>query len=130
MTIGTGTGMEEAELQNVTRRDVERWITVEAENDVVEGCVNDSMQVLEAPMPSEAPVKESSSDEEDAKTTVPERKNVPNSVHLGDMFEDLETLATECQVGTALWDLRRAKRAFLDAKRTTKSTERRQALIT
>ncbi|PXF47320.1 hypothetical protein BWQ96_02933 [Gracilariopsis chorda] len=58
MTIGTGTGMEEAELQNVTRRDVERWITVESENDVVEACVNDSMQVLEAPLPSEAPVEE------------------------------------------------------------------------
>ncbi|PXF44157.1 hypothetical protein BWQ96_06084 [Gracilariopsis chorda] len=123
-------GSEEVALETLKRRDVERWINLEFLDDVVEACVNGSMEVLDSTIVSESVVEHSASEEEDAESTVTAMKDIPNNALLAHMFGGMEVLAIECQVGDALWHLQRARRAFLDGKHSRESTKQRQALIT
>lgn len=86
-------GSEEVALETLKRRDVERWINLEFLDDVVEACVNGSMEVLDSTIVSESVVEHSASEEEDAESTVTAMKDIPNNALLAHMFGGMEVLA-------------------------------------
>lgn len=111
--------------EQVTSEDVRKWLTIESDEDVRLGMVDDELQQQEIPIHLDNNEEADSAEEGDESPPQP----LPSLPKILDTFRKLEIMAFNCDVEGAVPFLRRAKTAFLDKKRQEGGAER-QLLIT
>lgn len=112
-----------------TEQDVERWINIEADEEILEAVVNDSVEAIgkdsaTADGPQDSVTSDSEDEENDEKLPLPARSALLRPL------DSLEEIAYRSEVPEAIRFLRKARRAFLDAKRNEDGRATTQCLIT
>ena len=115
--------------QSLDRKEVEQWVNIESDEDMVEASVNDASDFLNTTQLVRNPPETQSSDEDESAGDTIGRSVIPSALEIAELFGDLELLASEYQVADALSHLWSARRAFLTAKHDRKPTPIRQMII-
>lgn len=111
-------------LESLTEQDVNKWFSIEEDEDVRRAIVEDSLCSMDVGPAEDVPGQDMTAgeDSEEEETNNPAR--LPTMAQLMEQFRDLEDMAYNSNISDAISYLRVARRAFMDAKRKESSVSR------
>ncbi|CAN8067909.1 unnamed protein product [Agarophyton chilense] len=127
--------MVDENLGEISVAQIQKWTTLEESEDVREALAHDSLMIMTEEMQDEVvqslkPAEiESQMNSNNVKDAEAASLPVPSIASIAQMFSDVEALASRTGVCSASYHLRKAKQAFINARREQDLKSSRQILV-